>query len=72
MKGLVFVALLGLVAFAIAKQDVDKKPKKKDPKDYTDADIYKLEEEWTVCRSTGLCFGKFNITVILISGRRRY
>lgn len=42
----VVLLLAFCLAITFADQDEQKKKKKKDPRDYTDADIYKLDEEW--------------------------
>nr|XP_039265188.1 LRP chaperone MESD-like [Styela clava] len=39
--------LLHCILCTTSAKEAKKEAKKKDPRDYTDADIYKLEEEWT-------------------------
>lgn len=41
------IIFLLLTVHAMIQIEAKDKKKKKDPRDYTDADIYKLEEEWT-------------------------
>lgn len=38
--------ILILIIFLVCS--LEGKKKKKDPRDYTDADLYKLEEQWAV------------------------
>ena len=40
----IFILILFLVC------SLEGKKKKKDPRDYTDADLYKLEEQWAVSK----------------------
>lgn len=42
------VALCLMNESKVESKDTKEGKKKKNPRDYTDADIYKLEEEWTV------------------------
>lgn len=47
MHTAVLLSLLLVLSLIVYCQGDSKKKKKKDPRDFTDADIYKLEEEWT-------------------------